>query len=37
YLRILEDHTSPNLGSLKQKEVNFLVGIIRNHFTDVCM
>ncbi|KAJ8982336.1 hypothetical protein NQ317_009452 [Molorchus minor] len=32
YLRLIEDHHAPYLANLKQKEVNFLIGIMREHF-----
>lgn len=32
YLRLIEDHHAPYLASLKQKEVNFLISIMREHF-----
>ncbi|XP_050303687.1 integrator complex subunit 3 homolog [Anthonomus grandis grandis] len=36
YLRLIEDHHAPFLASLRQKEVNFLIGLIREHF-DECL
>ncbi|XP_068622416.1 integrator complex subunit 3 homolog [Battus philenor] len=35
YLRLIEDHNIPHLMSLRQKEVNFVIALIREHFTDV--
>ena len=35
YLRIIEDHSHPNLAELRKKEVNFVVGLIRDRFNDV--
>ncbi|CAG9815347.1 unnamed protein product [Phaedon cochleariae] len=32
YLRIIEDHNAPYLANLRQKEVNFLIGVMRDHF-----
>lgn len=32
YLRLIEDHNAPYLSSLRQKEVNFLISIMRDHF-----
>lgn len=32
YLRLLEDHQGPYLANLRQKEVNFLISIMREHF-----
>lgn len=29
YLRLIEDHTAPYLSNLRQKEVTFLISIIR--------
>ncbi|ODN03544.1 Integrator complex subunit 3 [Orchesella cincta] len=37
YLRILEDHYVPQLASLRQKEVNFVVSVIRDKFSDCVM
>ncbi|XP_050506939.1 integrator complex subunit 3 homolog [Diabrotica virgifera virgifera] len=34
YLRLIEDHNGPYLTSLRQKEVNFLISIMRDHFQD---
>lgn len=34
YLRLLEDHHAPYLASLRQKEVNFLISIMREHFQE---
>ncbi|CAG4944150.1 unnamed protein product [Parnassius apollo] len=35
YLRLIEDHNIPHLMSLRQKEVNFVIALMREHFTDV--
>ncbi|XP_013140527.1 PREDICTED: integrator complex subunit 3 homolog [Papilio polytes] len=35
YLRLIEDHNVPHLMTLRQKEVNFVITLIREHFTDV--
>lgn len=35
YLRVIEDHAHANLSALRSKEVNFVVGLIRDRFTDV--
>jgi hypothetical protein len=35
YLRIIEDHAHANHSSLRTKEVHFVVGLIRDRFTDV--
>ena len=32
YLRILEDHHGPQFASLRQKEVIFVVGLLRERF-----
>ncbi|CAG9861044.1 unnamed protein product [Phyllotreta striolata] len=32
YLRLIEDHNAPYLSTLRQKEVNFLISIMRDHF-----
>ncbi|KAG5882643.1 hypothetical protein JTB14_025116 [Gonioctena quinquepunctata] len=32
YLRLIEDHNAPYLVNLRQKEVNFLISIMRDHF-----
>ena len=32
YLRILEDHNGPQYASLRQKEVTFVVGLLRERF-----
>lgn len=32
YLRLIEDHQAPYLAPLRQKEVNFLVAVMREHF-----
>ncbi|KAG7161495.1 Integrator complex subunit 3-like [Homarus americanus] len=37
YLRILEDHHAPQFASLRQKEVNFVVGLLRERFQDCLM
>ncbi|XP_056642787.1 integrator complex subunit 3 homolog [Diorhabda sublineata] len=34
YLRLIEDHNAPYLTNLRQKEVNFLISIMREHFQD---
>lgn len=34
YLRLIEDHISPYLAPLRQKEVNFLISIMREHFQE---
>lgn len=34
YLRLLEDHVTPPLEKLREKEVKFVVGLIRDKFTD---
>jgi integrator complex subunit 3 len=34
YLRLIEDHNAPYLATLRQKEVNFLVSLIRERFND---
>lgn len=34
YLRLIEDHNGPYLANLRQKEVTFLIGIIRERFTE---
>ncbi|CAH0588030.1 unnamed protein product [Chrysodeixis includens] len=35
YLRLIEDHNIPQLMSLSQKEVNFVITLIRERFSDV--
>lgn len=35
YLRVIEDHAHANLSALRGKEVNFVVGLIRDRFSDV--
>lgn len=35
YLRLIEDHNIPQLMSLRQKEVNFVITLIRERFSDV--
>lgn len=35
YLRLIEDHNMPHLLPLRQKEVNFVISIIRERFMDV--
>ncbi|XP_037874354.1 integrator complex subunit 3 homolog isoform X2 [Bombyx mori] len=35
YLRLVEDHNIPQLMNLRQKEVNFVITLIRERFTDV--
>lgn len=34
YLRLIEDHNTPYLSALRQKEVNFVVSILRDKFYD---
>ena len=34
FLRLLEDHHGPNLQTLRQKEINFLINVIRERFSD---
>ncbi|XP_033634488.1 integrator complex subunit 3-like [Asterias rubens] len=34
YLRIIEDHSSPMLASLRQKEVDFCIGLLRSKFME---
>lgn len=36
FLRLIEDHGSPALMPLRQREVNFVVSLLRERFTD-CM
>ncbi|XP_034833377.1 integrator complex subunit 3 homolog [Maniola hyperantus] len=35
YLRLIEDHNIPQLIALRQKEVNFVIALIREHFNEV--
>lgn len=35
YLRLIEDHNIAQLMSLRQKEVNFVITLIREHFSEV--
>ncbi|KAL0821075.1 hypothetical protein ABMA28_005706 [Loxostege sticticalis] len=35
YLRLIEDHNIPQLMNLRQKEVNFVIALIRERFADV--
>ena len=35
YLRITEDHFQPHLEKLREKEVKFIVGLLRDRFNDV--
>lgn len=35
YLRLIEDHNIPQLMNLRQKEVNFVIALVRERFTDV--
>ncbi|KAL4704469.1 hypothetical protein ACJJTC_019568 [Scirpophaga incertulas] len=35
YLRLIEDHNIAQLNNLRQKEVNFVITLIRERFTDV--
>jgi len=35
YLRVIEDHAHANLATLRNKEVKFVVGLIRDRFQDV--
>ncbi|KAI8434236.1 hypothetical protein MSG28_012338 [Choristoneura fumiferana] len=35
YLRIIEDHNIPQLMALRQKEVNFVISLIRERFADI--
>ncbi|CAH0553615.1 unnamed protein product [Brassicogethes aeneus] len=34
YLRLIEDHHAPHLASLRQKEVAFLISVMREHFNE---
>ncbi|XP_047996215.1 integrator complex subunit 3 homolog [Leguminivora glycinivorella] len=35
YLRLIEDHNIPQLMAMRQKEVNFVISLIRERFADV--
>ncbi|XP_013183853.1 integrator complex subunit 3 homolog [Amyelois transitella] len=35
YLRLIEDHNLPHLANLRQKEVNFVIALIRERFSEV--
>lgn len=35
YVRLIEDHTGPTLSTLRQKEVKFIVSLIRERFLDI--
>lgn len=35
YMRLIEDHNIPQLMALRQKEVNFVIALIREHFNEV--
>lgn len=35
YLRLIEDHNIPHLMALRQKEVNFVIALVRERFADV--
>lgn len=35
YLRLIEDHTSPALANLRDREVKFVVNLIRERFSDI--
>ncbi|CAL4137794.1 unnamed protein product, partial [Meganyctiphanes norvegica] len=37
YLRIIEDHFHPNNVKLRQKEVSFVIGLLKERFTDCLM
>lgn len=37
FLRLLEDHNHPSLSSLKQREVTFVVSLIRERFSECMM
>ncbi|CAG0880141.1 unnamed protein product [Darwinula stevensoni] len=37
YLRLVEDHLAPQCVALRQKEVVFLIGMLRDRFTDCMM
>lgn len=34
YLRLIEDHGAPHLAALRQKEVNFMISLLRERFSD---
>ncbi|XP_033123892.1 integrator complex subunit 3-like [Anneissia japonica] len=36
YLRIIEDHSSPMLVPLRQREVDFCISLLRSKFSDCC-
>ncbi|XP_067625597.1 integrator complex subunit 3 homolog isoform X2 [Eurosta solidaginis] len=35
YVRLIEDHASPSLNTLRQKEVKFIISLIRERFLDI--
>ena len=35
YLRLIEDHVAPQLEKIREKEVKFVISLIRDRFTDV--
>ncbi|XP_050319375.1 integrator complex subunit 3 homolog [Bactrocera neohumeralis] len=35
YVRLIEDHASPSLTTLRQKEVKFIISLIRDRFLDI--
>ncbi|XP_022131165.2 integrator complex subunit 3 homolog [Pieris rapae] len=35
YMRLIEDHNVPHLMALRQKEVNFVISLIREHFDEI--
>lgn len=35
YVRLIEDHASPALNTLRQKEVKFVISLIRDRFLDI--
>ncbi|XP_068139940.1 integrator complex subunit 3 homolog isoform X1 [Drosophila tropicalis] len=35
YVRLIEDHSNPALATLRQKEVNFTISLIRDRFQDI--
>jgi integrator complex subunit 3 len=37
YLRIIEDHVQQHLEKLREKEVRFVVSLMREHFSEVCV
>ena len=37
YLRVIEDHAQPNLAAFLEKEVTFVITLIREWFNDVLM